>query len=329
MQSLDLTATVQLLRTAARILILGHVRPDGDCVGSMIALTLGLRAHGTAVQAWSAEAAPARYRFLEPLITPPLHNDFSAFDLLVLLDTATTERAAIDPAAFVAGVPTLIIDHHLPVATSATFACTNSRESAAACIVYDLLRALPTPISAPIAAALYTAIITDTGNFTYQNTTPRTFDIARVLLETGLDIAAISSHVYNSVPVTQLHLLREALATLELTNNGAGAFMYLTKDTLQRYNATSLDVEDFVNYPRSLDSALIAATLMELPESGHVRISLRSKSSAVNVNPLACAFGGGGHVCASGAVVKEPLATFLPRFRAAFSRYIEQYQPTT
>ena len=329
MQSLDLTATAQLLRTAARVLILGHVRPDGDCIGSMIALTLGLRAHGAAVQAWSTEAAPARYRFLDPLITPPLHHNFSDFDLLVLLDTATTDRAAIDPAAFAAGVPSLLVDHHLPVVTNATYACIDPRESAAACLVYDLLLALPTPLTAPIAAALYTAIITDTGNFTYQNTTPRTFAIARALLETGLDVAAIASHIYNSVPVTQLHLLREALATLELTNNGAGAFMYLTKATLQRHNATTLDVEDFVNYPRSLDSALIAATLMELPESGHVRISLRSKSSAVNVNPLACAFGGGGHVCASGAVVKEPLATFLPRFRTAFSRYLEQYQPAS
>jgi len=328
MQSLDLAATTQLLRTAARVLILGHERPDGDCIGSMVALALGLRAYGAAVQAWSTDAAPPRYRFLEQLVTPPLHHNFSEFDLLVLLDTATTQRAAIAPAAFAAGVPSLLIDHHLPVETNATYACIDPRASAAACIVYDLLLALPTPLTAPIATALYAAIITDTGNFTYQNTTPRTFAIARALLETGLDVAAISSQIYNSVPVTQLHLLREALATLELTNNGAGAFMYLSKDTLRRYNATSLDVEDFVNYPRSLDSALVAATLMELPENGHVRISLRSKSSAVNVNLLARAFGGGGHVCASGAVVKEPLAAFLPRFRAAFSHYIEQYQPT-
>ncbi len=325
MSSLDLSATTRLLRTAARILILGHVRPDGDCVGSMIALALGLRAHGAAVQAWSTDATPARYRFLDQLITPPLHNDFSAFDLLVLLDTATTERAAIAPAAFAAGVPSLLIDHHLPVATSATFACINPHESAAACIVYDLLLALPTPITAPIAAALYTAIITDTGNFTYQNTTPRTFDIARMLLDTGLDVAAIATQIYNTVPVMQLHLLGAALATLELTNDGAGAFMYLTKEALQRCDATSLDVEDFVNYPRSLDGVKIAATLTEMPENGHVRISLRSKTSAVNVNPLARAFGGGGHVCASGAVVQEALPALLPRFRAALSEYLTQY----
>jgi phosphoesterase RecJ-like protein len=306
-------------------LILGHVRPDGDCVGSMVALTLGLRACGKDAQAWSTDAAPTRYAFLEPCITPPRHSRFADFDLLVLLDTATLERAAIDDAAFTCGVPSLIIDHHLPVESNATFACIQQQESAAGCIVHDILCALPTPITAPVAAALYAAILTDTGNFTYQNTTARAFDIARALLETGIDIAAIAAQIYNTVPAMQLHLLAAALATLELTNNGAGAFMYLTKEALQRYDATSLDVEDFVNYPRSLAGVKIAATLTEMPENGQVRISLRSKTSAVNVNPLARAFGGGGHVCASGAVVKEPLQTFLPRFRAALSEYLQQY----
>jgi phosphoesterase RecJ-like protein len=327
MPALDRSATANILRRARQVLVLGHIRPDGDCIGSMIALGLGLQHLGVSVTVWSTEQLSPRYRFLPPIITPPTHNDFRRFDLIVIVDTPVLTRAAIDPAAFSAGVPTLLIDHHPPVDTGATYTCINAAESAAACIIYDLLVELDVPITKPIAAALYAGLLTDTGCFTYQNVNARTFEIAMALLASGVDTAAIATVIYNSMPATQLLLLREALSTLEFVEDGRGAFMWLSKDALARHGATSVDVEDFVNYPRSLASVQIAATLTEMPEDGFTRLSLRSKTADVNVNALARVFGGGGHVCASGAVLEEPLAIALPQFRAELISYLQQLPP--
>ncbi len=212
MRTLDVPATANLLRRAQRVLVLGHIRPDGDCIGSMVALGLGLQHLGKDVAVWSTEPSSPRYRFLPALITPPTHNDFKRFDLIAIVDTSVLTRAAIDPAAFSAGVPTLLIDHHLPVEDGATYACINPAESAAACIVYDILIELGVPLAEPIAAALYAGLLTDTGCFTYQNVTARTFAVAMALLAGGIDTAAIATIIYNSMPATQLLLLRKRSA---------------------------------------------------------------------------------------------------------------------
>jgi len=321
MNIIDLKAAVELIRKANSILVLGHVQPDGDSLGSTAALATGLKSINKKVSLWSDEDVPAKYRFLPNVFHKPNLEILPEFDLTIIVDTSVISRIGADIPLLDYNITTLVFDHHPLFKSDFDFVCVDTLQAATGCIIFDVLQELEIPITREIAASLYAAIITDTGNFTYKNTNKRTFEIAVELIATGIDVADIASIIYNSLSASTLLCLNSALKNLEFVCEGRGAFMFLSKKMMEDRN---IDTEDFVNFPRSVDSVEAAAMITEQSDSGILRVSLRSKNPEVDVSKLAIQFGGGGHKCAAGAKVKEPLETFLPKFRTALENFLYQ-----
>ena len=321
MNIIDLKPAVDLIRNSDSILVIGHVQPYGDSLGSTAALTIGLKSINKTVSLWSDEDVPAKYRFLPDVFQKPDLKKLADFDLVIIVDTAVLSRIGTDIPLHEYNFTTLVFDHHPLIKSEFDCVFADTSQAATGCIIFDVLHELKIPLTKEIAASLYTAIITDTGNFTYSNTNKRSFEIAVDLIATGIDVAEISSIIYNSLSSSTLLALNSALANLEFVCNGKGAFMFLPKNIMED---ESIDTENFVNYPRSIQSVDVAAMITEQPGSGILRVSFRSKNPAVDVSKLAVHFGGGGHKCAAGAKIKKPLETFLPEFRTALKNFLNQ-----
>jgi len=319
MNVIDLKPAVELIRKADSILVLGHVQPDGDSLGSTAALATGLKSINKKVALWSDEKVPAKYRFLPDIFQNPNIDELPGFDLVIIVDTSVVSRIGIDIPLLDYDITTLVFDHHPLINSDFDFVHVDTSQAATGCIIFDVLKELQIPLTREIAASIYAAIVTDTGNFTYKNTNKRTFEIAVELIDTGIDVADLASIIYNSLSASTLHCLNAALDTLEFICEGRGAFMFLSKEMLEDRN---IDTEDFVNFPRSIDSVEAAAMITEQPDTGIIRVSLRSKKPDIDVSKLAMQFGGGGHKCAAGAKVKETLDSFLPKFRLALENFL-------
>lgn len=319
MKVIELKSAVELIRKADSILVLGHVQPDGDSLGSTAALATGLTSINKKVSLWADEDVPAKYRFLPDIFQKPNLEKLDEFDLAIIVDTAVFSRIGAKIPLLDYNIKTLVLDHHPLFKSEFDFVCFDTNQAATGCIIFDVLKELKITITQEIAAALYAAIITDTGNFTYKNTNKRTLEIAVELISTGIDVADIASIIYNSLSASTLIVLNSALKNLEFVCDARGAFMFLPKELMQDKN---IDTEDFVNFPRSIQTVEAAAMITEQPDSGILRISLRSKNPEVDVSKLAIQFGGGGHKCAAGAKVKESLEIFLPKFRIALEKFL-------
>jgi len=322
MKKIGLDKTVQLIARSSNILILGHVNPDGDCIGSMAALTLGLRSTGKKVSVWADESLPLKYRFIKINLKKPNQDALSGFDLIVVLDTAVETRIGAKLDLSQLEIPLLAIDHHVTAENNFTYIHADQSQAATGCIVYDILKLLNIKIEKYIAEAIYTAIITDTGRFSYSNTNYRTFEITLELLKTGIDTSEISSIIYNSNAPEYIRILGAALNTLELVADGAGAIMYVSSEMLKKEGFKNFDTEDFVNYPKSITTVKIACMITENPDSDVLRMSLRSKTPDIDVSKLAKLFNGGGHKCASGARINKSLKEFLPKLKMELENFI-------
>ncbi len=321
MRHLTCQQTAELLRRAHRVVVGGHVRPDGDCLGAMAALGLGLHAAGIAATMVMTEPVPARYRFLAPHFTAAAPD--SAADLIVVVDTSDRARIALPDALLSHGTPLLVIDHHAVGAHQADYVWCDPTQGAAACMIHDVLQAMQVAVRGPMADALYTGILTDTGCFTYPNADERVFALAHALVRAGVDTAQIARHVYESTSLAATRLLGAVLATLQCSAGARIAVMHVSQSMLRATGAVQSDIEDLINIARNIDSVVIAALITE-QDDGRVRISLRSKDTRVNVGALAQTLGGGGHCCAAGATVDESLDLFLPRVPVLLEEFLAQ-----
>ena len=310
-----------LIRAARRVLIAGHVRPDGDVIGSMAALALGLRQASIPADAWANTPVPPRYAFLEPAILVPPSQCPHSFDLCVLLDTPSFSRIDLDPSLVRGCASVLAIDHHPDSGDFATHGCVDTSAAATVILVHDILRALGATITKSIADALYTGLLTDTGCFTYSNTDRRAFALALALADAGADAAGVARMVFNTMTRQQVRLLADMLATLEFPCGGKAALMHISNAMFARTGTSEADIEEYVNHARAIDGVRVAALLTETSGGSHVRISLRSKTPDVPVNVLAGQYGGGGHACAAGATVDGGLDAVLPPFRRALESF--------
>jgi phosphoesterase RecJ-like protein len=290
-------------RRAGSVLLLGHVHPDADVLGTLLALGLGLESRGWSLCAGGPHPAPdvlsflpgvERYRRLDRLE--------SRFDVAVMTDCPNPARAEhlFEPARGAA--TTLVnIDHH---PDNRRYGDVNWVEPSAAAtgeLVYDLLVALGVPVTPAIATNLFTAVHTDTGSFRYSNVTPRTFEIAAKLVAAGADPAFVSGALYERRPVDALRRLGDVLSRVEVSADGRLAWLALPGGVVPE---SFIEAEDLVNYPRSIGSVKVACLLREL--DGDVKVSLRGKGE-VDVQRIAARFGGGGHRNAAGASVPGTL----------------------
>ena len=288
--------------------IIGHIRPDGDCVGSQVGLALALQGLGKRVVCWNEDRIPDKYQFLDPdrLIQKP-KSGFE-FDCVIATDAASLDRVGT-VAKCVANRKLFInIDHHESNTRYADLNWVSAREPSTGELIFRLLKIARWPITRQIANCLFTAVSTDTGSFQYPTTQPGTYHVAGELVRRGADLEKICDEVYQSYPLSRMGLLRHVYSHYRLTHQNRIAYFWLKKADFDRVGADRCDTEGLIDHIRAIAPVVVACVFEEV-EPGLTRISLRSKSDKVNVNEIAAQFGGGGHSAAAGARIPgKPLS---------------------
>jgi phosphoesterase RecJ-like protein len=291
---------IEAIRAAKSLCIVGHIRPDGDCVGSQLGLALALKAEDKKVTVWNEDAVPQKYRFLDPdgLFQKPRPGH--RFDVVIATDCASYERLGT-VAACVSERDLLInIDHHESNTRYGDLNWVSAREPSSGELIYRLLKTARWPITKPIADCLFTAVSTDTGSFQYPSTRPGTFHVGAELVTRGADLAKICDEVYQSYPLSRARLLKHVYSKFKLTAGDRIGYFWLKKADLARTGASSNDTEGLIDHIRAIEPVQVACVFEEM-EPELTRISLRSKTAKVNVNEICGQFGGGGHPAAAGA----------------------------
>jgi bifunctional oligoribonuclease and PAP phosphatase NrnA len=299
---------IEGIKDSQTIAIAGHIRPDGDCVGSQLGLTLALQNEGKKVFCWNEDVIPQKYRFLDrnEIIQRPKRG--LKFDCVIATDAASFERLGVVGECVTDRKLFINIDHHESNTRYADLNWVSARESSTGELIFRLLQTAKWPVTKPIADCLFTAVSTDTGSFQYPSTRPGTYHVAGELVRRGADLAKITDEVYQSYPLSRARLLRHVYSHFHLTHNNQIAYFWLKKADFARTGADSSDSEGLIDHIRAIEPVIVACVFEEL-EPQLTRISLRSKSENVNVNEIAAQFGGGGHPAAAGARIPgTPLA---------------------
>ncbi|HHW99294.1 MAG TPA: bifunctional oligoribonuclease/PAP phosphatase NrnA [Firmicutes bacterium] len=311
----DLKKVAAALQEASRLLLLSHVSPDGDSLGSLLALRHALLRRGKQVWVYVEGGVPDRYRFLpgaEEVLTCPDQLP-SETATVVVLDCGEWERVGL-PAQRFAAHTVVNIDHHR---TSKGLGQANYLDSSAAATGLMLLRLLSycqEEIDQVLATCLYTAIAGDTGFFRYSNTTAEVHQAAASLLAAG----AKQNLVYENLETRSFSYLKAlglVLERLETFASGQGAYSYLTSADLERLGIPVADTDGFVNYPRSLTGVQVAAFFIEV-ETDTYKVSLRSREP-LDVSAVAAILGGGGHARAAGCTMQGSIEECIRRLKEA------------
>jgi phosphoesterase RecJ-like protein len=285
-----------------RFVITSHARPDGDAIGSQMAMAFALRQLGKEVLTIAADPAPAALQTFPGVqdiqVAPAVHGPF---DAAIIMECGALSRTGVEglDQYFV-----INIDHH--PGNTRYGAIDWFEPGAAACgeMVFEIIEALGVELTPEIATHLYVAILTDTGGFHFSHITPRTFEICRRCTAAGAQPEAIARAVYDSSTMGRLRLMGAVLHNLELESGGRAAFAAVTLELLQQTGATQEDTEGLINIPLSVKDIQAVAFFKEIAP-GSFRISLRSKGP-VDVNRVANVFGGGGHKNAAGCTLDGP-----------------------
>jgi phosphoesterase RecJ-like protein len=298
----------RVLREHNKFAVLSHVRPDGDALGSTLALALSLKGLGKEVRAWNEEGMLEKYNFLAraELLTPPPREP-EDFDVVVALDTAVQNRLGTTTAAVRHAKLWINIDHHPSNPRYGDLVYIDPTAPATGQILFEFLTNQKFPITPEIAENLYAAISTDTGSFQYPNTTVRTFEIAAELVRCGVDVGRTSQLLYENFPRRRIELLRELLGTMRFACDGKLAWFSLSQAAALALGVLPEDNEGLIDHLRATRGVIVAIFFEELPD-GKVRVSMRSKNEAVDVCAICTQFGGGGHVLAAGARVRGTLS---------------------
>jgi phosphoesterase RecJ-like protein len=319
-------AAVAALRAHREITLVCHVNPDGDALGSMLALGIALRDAGKSVRAsWGSEPfeVPTSYRSLpgQDLLVPASQLPESP-ELLVTFDTGSTDRlgSLADRVAKAGAV--LVLDHHVTNTRYGTINLVEETAAATAVVVVGLLDRMGLALTAEVAAPVYTGLITDTGSFKYAATTPAVHQLAARLLATGIAHEEISRHIWDTEPFTYVQLLGAACsrAVLEADAvNGLGlVWTSVTADDLSAGGLALSDVEGVIDALRVAQEAEVAAVVKADPTDGLLKVSTRSKGQ-VDVGAVCMSLGGGGHRFAAGFTSHEDLDATMARLRTALS----------
>jgi phosphoesterase RecJ-like protein len=297
-----------VLREHNRFAILSHVRPDGDALGCQIALALSLQQLGKEVRVWNEDGMLEKYSFLpraELLTKPPAAPE--DVDVAVALDTAIQNRLGTAFAAVRSAKMWINIDHHLSNPGYGDLVYVDPTAPATGQIIFDLIKSQGFPFNREIAENLFAAISTDTGSFQYPKTSARTFEIAAQLVCTGIDVGRLNQQLYENYPRRRIELLRELLRTMRFESDGRVASFSLSLKTAAALQVLPEDNEGLIDHLRAIRGVIVAVFFEELSD-GKVRVSLRSKTDAIDVCAICQKFGGGGHTLAAGARVRGTLA---------------------
>ncbi len=322
----DWQSAVDLLCSYREAVLVCHVGPDGDALGSMIGLGSALRARGTRVLAsWGSEPfeVPTAYASLPALdLLVPASQVPPAPGLLVTLDTGDVDRLGSLAGRVEAAEQVLVVDHHASNTRYGTANLVDPSAAATAVLVAELVDRLGVELTAEVAAPLYTGLVTDTGSFKYAATTPSVHALAGRLLATGIRHDLISRDIWDTAPFAYVQLLGEvaARAVLERCAVGGLGLVWTRVDArdLERHGLGLADVEGIIDVLRTAREAEVAVVLKHDPVDGRIKVSARSKG-AVDVGAMCTALGGGGHRFAAGFTASGSAEQALDTVRLALA----------
>lgn len=293
---------IKLIKNSNNILIASHIHPDGDSIGSILALGMALKKFKGKVNILKVDDIPSDYKFL-PNIELIKEYDEEEIDIFIALDCGDMERLGLGKDLALKAKKIINIDHHI---TNNNFGDLNIVSHSAAAtgeLIYDIIKKMDVKIDINIAECLYTAISTDTGSFMYSNTTYKTHLIIAELLKFGININDININLYQSKSMEKTKLFLDSLNTLELFLNDKVAFVTVTQDMLNSNNAKMEDTEGIISFIRDIDTVDVACFLKQINKS-EVKISIRSKKQ-IDVSKICNKFNGGGHMKAAGCTIYD------------------------
>jgi bifunctional oligoribonuclease and PAP phosphatase NrnA len=304
------TEVLKQIERRERFVLTSHARPDGDAVGSVLACSQILREMGKQAEVVLSDGVPRIYQqlpFTETVIQSTTVN--GEYEAAIILECDSIQRTRLDglDQKFL-----ISIDHHLSGRPFAHVNWIDPTACATGELVHRLAREAGVRISPDVATCLYTAVLTDTGSFMFEGTNERTFALARELVMAGANPAACARNIYFSHSTSKMRLLGAALS--QLHREGPLAWIWVTREQMDRAGAIDEDCEGLVNYALAIYGVEVAAFFRELAD-GRYRVSLRSKGQ-LNVASVAERFGGGGHACASGCSLEGPLSVAVARVLA-------------
>jgi phosphoesterase RecJ-like protein len=315
-----LAAIRDAIRERQRFLISSHARPDGDSIGSQMAMAYALRALGKHVEVVNRDPAPA------PLLAFPGVPDIRVaeraegeFDAALIMECSELARTGVSGLEryFLVNV-----DHHPGNALYGDINWFEGGAAACAEMVFDIIGALDVPLSLEIATHIYVGILTDTGSFHYSSISPRTFDICRQLVEAGVDPPKVARSIFDSNTLGRLKLFGSVLSTIELEDHGRLAVVFVDRAMAAAAGGTYDDTEGLINLPLTVKEIQAVVFFKEI-ENDQYRVSLRSKGE-IDVCAVAKGFGGGGHKNASGCTVTGPYPAVRADLVSRIAAAIEQ-----
>jgi phosphoesterase RecJ-like protein len=303
--AVDWSAFVELVQRHQRFLLTTHVRPDGDALGSCLALLDALDWLGKQGQAVVASNIPPRYDFLNcqrrVSTLDPANPSLREAEAVIVLDTGTWgQLGEFGPLLRSLEVPKVVIDHHATQDDLGALQCVDTSAEATGRLVYQARQALGVPLSPPAAHALFVALAMDTGWFRHSNVRPDTFVMAADLTQAGANPSAIYAALFENNSLPRLHLMGRVLQRIELLAGGRLAYSSVYQSDYAETKARPAETEDMIGHPQSIGGVELTVLFMEQADPS-VKVSFRSRRADVAV--LAEKFGGGGHALASGATV--------------------------
>ena len=301
---------IDAIRQNDNFAVISHFRPDGDAIGSTLAMGLLLQALGKKVQLWNSDPVPQRYAFLTGasafrLLPPALPEEI---ENIICLDTGDLKRLGDEALPlFNKAKFTINIDHHHTNTRYGQLNLVVGDAAACGCIIFNLIRAAGVELTRPMADALYAAISTDTGSFQYSSTTPEVMRQVADLIEAGVDVGDINRRIYQEIPATSFITQREVLNNMIVEEDGQIAHYSMPGGKKAELGVGMEDCKDLVDIIRVMQGVRVAAIFEDL-EDGRIRVSLRSKDPAIDVSAIAGMHGGGGHFMASGIRMRGPLS---------------------
>lgn len=296
---------IKQIQENENIYIVSHVQPDGDNIGSILALWMALKNIKERVFILKTDEIPSDFLFLPNIniINEYSHDD--NIDLLITLDTSDESRLGKNKDLLNQAKTVINIDHHISNNNFGHINIVDSNAAATGELVYKLINRLKVPIDKDIASCIYTAISSDTGSFMYDNTSVETHEIAAELIRTGIDKGNININLYQSRSIERTMLFIKALETLKLYFENKVAIVKITRSMVEEANAKMEDTEGIVSFIREIASVEVATILKEFNEE-EIKVSMRSKRY-VDVSSLCANLGGGGHIRAAGCTVNFPI----------------------
>jgi phosphoesterase RecJ-like protein len=303
---MSITKIAKAIKSNKSFLIAAHINPDGDALGSQLALGMALRKLKKKVYLYAQESIPEIYDFLPEInkIRVFKKSEKINFDIAFVIDSPTLDRIG-RLTQLIEQQPKIYIDHHPGPKHKDSLEIRDVKAAATAEIIYRLLDKLKVKIDSKIATCLYAGITTDTGFFRHPNTTSESLLISAELINLGAKLHLVSKGVNQSYSLKRLKLLGYGLKNIKLSHRGEIALMKIDAKTLKKTQTKPSDTEEFINYPKSIRSVRVAVLLREIAKN-KIKVSLRS-TDKTDVNAIASKFDGGGHRQASGCLIKTSL----------------------